>query len=103
LARTALADRIPADVLNEKLKGRQAIDWHEGLSAARPQLADEVSRLAEVAPAARALDVARLRRLVEDWPTDGWHRSEIIEPYRLALLRGVSSGHFLRRASGANS
>jgi asparagine synthase (glutamine-hydrolysing) len=103
LARRAFADRLPAEVLGAKQKGLQAIDWHEALTVSRPQIAEEVSRLAQIAPAARALDIARMSELVEDWPTGGWHRLEVVEPYRLALLRGISTGHFIRRAVGANA
>jgi asparagine synthase (glutamine-hydrolysing) len=77
-------------------------DWHERLTAARGEVAEEIERLAACAPAARALDLARLRRLVADWPSGGWERAEVSSPYRLALLRGLSAGHFLRRASGGN-
>ena len=42
LARAALADRLPAAVLDERRKGYQAADWSEGMGA-RP------------APASRAL------------------------------------------------
>jgi hypothetical protein len=38
-----------------------------------------------------------------DWPAQGWHHEDTIEQYRLALLRGISVGHFLRRASGGNA
>jgi asparagine synthase (glutamine-hydrolysing) len=103
LAKRALADRLPAEVLGASTKGLQAIDWHEGLTAARPQLAEEISRLEQIAPAGRALDLRRMRSLVENWPTEGWHRPEVIQAYRLALLRGISTGHFIRRASGANA
>jgi asparagine synthase (glutamine-hydrolysing) len=103
LARAALADRVPAEVLNEKRHGLQAVDWHEGLTAARPQLIDEISRLEQTAPAVRALDLKRMRQLAENWPTEGWERADTIQQYRLALLRGISVGHFLRRASGGNA
>jgi asparagine synthase (glutamine-hydrolysing) len=103
LAQRALADRLPMEVLGNKRKGLQAIDWHEGLTTARPQLAEEASRLEQIASAVRLLDVARMRKLIEDWPSDGWHRPQVVEAYRLALLRGISAGHFLRRASGANA
>ena len=43
-----------------------------------------------------------MHALVENWPTSGWERNDIIRRYRLALLRGISAGHFLRKASGAN-
>jgi len=100
LARAALLDRVHAEVLNERRRGIQAVDWHEGMTAARAQILEEITRLEQNGPAVRALDLSRMRRLAENWPTDGWHREDIIEQYRLALLRGISVGHFLRRASG---
>lgn len=103
LARAALADRVPDAVLNERRRGIQAIDWHEGLTAARSEALAEIARLEETAPAARALDLPRMRRLAENWPTGGWERQDTIDQYRLALLRGISVGHFLRRASGSNA
>ena len=102
LAKRALADRLPQAVLNEQKKGYQAVDWHEGLTAARSEIAAELDRLAACAPAAKTLDIERMRRLVENWPTSGWERDEVMQPYRLALLRGIAAGHFLRKASGAN-
>ena len=103
LLRTAMADRLPAAVLAERRKGLQAVDWHEGLSANRDRLPAELDRLAACAPATRALDLARMRRLVEDWPSGGWNRSEsVTRSYRFALLRGLAAGHFLRRVTGGN-
>lgn len=102
LARRALADRLPAAVLNERRKGHQAADWHEAASAARAEIAAELDRLAACPPATKTLDIARLKRLNENWPSGGWERPDVIQAYRLALLRGISAGHFLRRASGTN-
>jgi len=102
LARRALADRLPQSVLNERRKGYQAADWHEGLTAARRAIEAEVNRLAECGLAVQTLDVARLRAMIENWPTSGWERNDTRNSHRLALLRGVSAGHFLRRASGSN-
>ncbi|HLZ67506.1 MAG TPA: asparagine synthase-related protein [Aliidongia sp.] len=103
LLREAMADRLPAAVLAERRKGLQAVDWHEGLSAARDRLPGELDRLEACAPATRALDLARMRKLVEDWPSTGWNRSQrITTSYRLALLRGLSAGHFLSRVTGGN-
>jgi asparagine synthase (glutamine-hydrolysing) len=102
LARRALADRLSAAVLNERKRGYQAADWHEGVTAARPQLAAELDSLSACAPAAKTLDIEKMKRLVEHWPTSGWNSEGVIDHYRLALLRGISAGHFLRKASGAN-
>jgi asparagine synthase (glutamine-hydrolysing) len=102
LARRAFADRLPHALLSERRKGYQAADWYEGLSAARPQLDRELDSLDRIPEAAGLLDLARLRRLVEDWPEGGWHRDSVVEKYRLALLRGASAGTFIRKATGVN-
>jgi len=103
LARRALADRLPDIVLSERRKGLQAIDWHESMTASRDQIADEVARLAEVPAAATALNLPRMRQLVENWPTGNWNSRAVSTTYRLALLRGVANGHFLRKASRSNA
>jgi asparagine synthase (glutamine-hydrolysing) len=102
LAKRALADRMPKVVLNERKKGHQAADWHEGLTTARGEVAAELKRASVCGPAANLLDIERLKRLEENWPRSGWERDEVIRPYRLALLRGIAAGHFLRKASGSN-
>ena len=38
-----------------------------------------------------------------NWPSGGWERADTILSYRATLLRGISVGHFLRRASGSNA
>lgn len=103
LGRRALASRLPAAVLDAPRKGVQAVDWHEGLTAGRAGVREEVGRLGEVPAAAAALDLPRLGALVEDWPEEGWHRPEVVGRYRLALLRGVAAGHFLRKATRSNA
>jgi len=102
LAKRALADRLPHAVLNERRKGYQGIDWHENLTAARAEITAELDRLRACAPAVRVLDIAKMKRLVENWPASGWERPDVMQPYRLALARGIGMGHFLRKVAGAN-
>jgi asparagine synthase (glutamine-hydrolysing) len=102
LARRAFADRVAPAVFAARTRGYQGADWHESLCLGRAEIVEEVERLASCPPAAALLDIDRLRALVRTWPNWGWERDEIMVPYRLALLRAVSAGRFLRRASGAN-
>jgi asparagine synthase (glutamine-hydrolysing) len=102
LARTAFADRLPARIVHERLKGYQAADWHEGLVAARGELGEELARIEACAEAEATVDHAVMRGLAEALPEGGWHRPETTQRYRLALLRGVSAGHFIRKAAGSN-
>jgi asparagine synthase (glutamine-hydrolysing) len=102
LARRALADRLPKQVLNETRRGLQVADWHEDLTVARERVTGELDRLEACTAANSALDLPRLRHLTENWPSSGWERDEVIMPYRYALLRAISTGHFLRKVTGGN-
>ena len=102
LGRRALSDRLPPMVLAERRKGYQAADWHEGLTAARTSVREDVDGLARCGPASRVLDIEKMKALVDNWPAGGWDRDSVVSSYRYALLRGVAAGHFLRKASGAN-
>lgn len=102
LARRALADRLPKQVLQERRNGIVGVDWHEDLTPVRDQVAQELERIAACPAAATAIDLPRLDRLMEKWPSGDWHKEEVEYPYRFALLRAVSAGHFLRRATGGN-
>ncbi len=99
LARRALADRVPGEVLEEPRRGYQAADWHEGLTASRQAAAEEIDRLLSCGAAAEILDLAGLRALIDNWPSGGWERETVVQPYRVELLRAISVGHFLRKTS----
>jgi asparagine synthase (glutamine-hydrolysing) len=102
VARQALRDRLPPEVLAERRRGYQAADWHVGLAEGRSAAATELDQLAACESAARTLDVGRMKRLLDDLPTSGWEKPGQMRAYRLALLRGMAAGHFLRKASGSN-
>ena len=102
LAKRVLADRLPREVLYARHKGLQAVDWHEGLTDARPEVTAELERLTACAPAGQILDLDRLKKNAANWPTSGWETSDVVFAYRLAMLRGISAGHFLRKVSGGN-
>jgi asparagine synthase (glutamine-hydrolysing) len=102
LARDAFADRLPSQVLAEKRRGRQAADWREGMTAGRTQAAAEIDRFAPCAQAAATVDGARLRSLVDSWPNGVGHDGNVALIYREGLMRGIATGHFLRRAAEQN-
>lgn len=102
LARRALADRLPPNVLYERRRGYQSADWYEGLSAARLQVSQEADRISRSADANAVMDIARMLELVEDWPSTSWETEKTGDLYRGALLRGLSAGHFARKTAGSN-
>ena len=102
IARRAFSDRLPALVLNETRNGYQAADWHEGFRADWNNAKQELAAIARFPIAADMIDIDRMGRLLEDPALIKWGSAEVETSHRLALLRGLSAGHFLRRASGAN-
>ncbi|HLL30145.1 MAG TPA: hypothetical protein VK403_04030, partial [Allosphingosinicella sp.] len=68
----------------------------------RDELGGELGRIEACAEAGATLDPAMMRDLAEDMPAGGWHKPATTQKYRLALLRGVSAGHFIRKAAGSN-
>ncbi|MEA3003033.1 MAG: hypothetical protein QOH81_1821 [Sphingomonadales bacterium] len=95
LARAALGDRLPAAVLDERRKGYQAADWAEGMSGDLAGISALIDRIAADPVAAGIVDVDLLRALVRDWPEGGWSDPRVIARYRVALLTGLSAGHFI--------
>jgi asparagine synthase (glutamine-hydrolysing) len=103
LGRRALADRLPREILEERRKGYQAVDWHEALDGGRDALRSEIDRLEHVPQAARILDIDHMRARIDSWPEDGWNNPKSSNNYRLSLLRGGAIGHFIRKASRSNA
>jgi asparagine synthase (glutamine-hydrolysing) len=99
LARAALADRLPHKLLDEKSKGYQAADWHEGLTRHLAEVRDLIEQIGRNEIAASIVDVPKLRSLTERWPRRGWDDPVVMARYRVALLVGLSAGHFAIRAS----
>jgi asparagine synthase (glutamine-hydrolysing) len=102
LARHALADRLPKQVLKQTRYALQVADWHEDLTAARDQIVAELDHLEGCPAAAATLDLPRLRRWTTHWPSESWQQRDVFVHYRYALLDGIAVGHFLRRATGSN-
>jgi asparagine synthase (glutamine-hydrolysing) len=99
LARAALADRLPPQLLDEKRKGYQAADWHEGLTRHLGEVRDLIEQIGRHETAASIVDVPTLRALAANWPQRGWDDPVVMARYRVALLVGLSAGHFAMRAS----
>jgi asparagine synthase (glutamine-hydrolysing) len=98
LARAALADRVAPAVLDERRKGYQSADWHVGLTRDRLAIGRLLEAMAADDTASRLIDVERLRGLVRNWPGAGWGDPHTIGEYRIALLKGITAGHFILAA-----
>jgi len=93
---------LPERVLTNRLSGLQVADWYEKLERQRGEIARQIAGLSGSALASRMIDLARLERAVNNWPSGGWHRPEVFQEYNLALTRGVAGGQFLRWFESVN-
>jgi len=92
LARLALADRVPAEVIHGP-RGYQAADWFEQVD--RPSLCAEVERLRALPRRSGSIfDFDALLALAESWPEDGWEQASVVQSYRLGLLRAIAAANF---------
>jgi len=102
LIRRAMWGLLPTVVLTNRSSGLQAADWYEKLDHQRVEIAGQLAELSNSALACRVIDLLRLQRIVNDWPTGDWHRPEAFLEYNLALTRGIAGGRFLRWFESAN-
>ncbi len=95
LIRRAMQGRLPESTLRRTTRGLQSADWYLTVAAARPQLSAELTRIERSPLARRILDTARLRTLLDTWPSSGYHTSQVSDVWHLALTRGIAAGSFL--------
>lgn len=102
-ARRVLADRLPAEILDEQRRGVQGPTWFRTLEARRADIARDVERFEASPMARRLLDLPHMKRLLDEWPKDEKIAARRKPEYRHALTRGVHVGHFIRWVEGGNS
>ncbi len=95
LARRSMVGRLPASTLERTKRGRQSADWYMNTGEVRDRMSAEVERLQTSPLASRMLDLARMRSLIEDWPSSGFERLAVHRTHHIALTRGISVGRFL--------
>jgi asparagine synthase (glutamine-hydrolysing) len=108
VARGAMADRLPAEIVYRTRRGEQLPDWLDVMTEARDEIASELEALTSHPTSRRLMDTARLEALVRRWPDRAARADEaVVRDYRLALLRALLVSRYLRwfeaRAAAAAS
>ena len=102
-ARSVFADRLPREILDERLRGSNTPTWFRFLDARRHEIAADIERLESSPLARRLIDLPRLKRLMVQWPKDEQAAEQRSSEFRLALARGIHVGRFLRWVEGGNA
>jgi asparagine synthase (glutamine-hydrolysing) len=100
LIRRAMANELPAEVLNNRRRGLQAADWLESMRAARARIEEEFDTLEKSALARNAIDLGRMRRLVNQIQDVRSDQDRTFLDYRGVLDRGLSMGRFIAWVEG---
>ena len=96
LVRRAMKGRLPDATVNLYSKrGRQGADWYLPLGEALPELRTELIALEKSPVAKRVLDLPKLGRLLETWPSEGYETSRVNAMWNIAMSRGFNLGYFL--------
>jgi len=96
LARKALSDRVPQEVLNASARGYQSADWFENVDP------DEVRAMAEeiaASPTARELiDLERIHLAVAHWPSEKAQGFGQYQRLAIDLPNAIATGFFILEA-----
>ncbi len=103
LARFAFRDVLPPDVRDNPSKAEQNPEWFHNLSLRRARLHEQLAYIEESALARRALNIPRLKALLNRWPASAKEAQAAGPAYRSILVRGLHVGSFLRWIDTSNS
>ena len=101
-ARAVFADRLPAEILNERRRGVQDANWFRRLNVRRPTLAADIERLEASPTARRLIDLPRVKRLLAQWPADEHAAQKLDLRLVHAVIRAAHIGNFVRWVEGSN-
>ena len=95
LIRRAMQGRLPEATVRRTNRGLQAADWYLVMGEQRGRLAAELTRIEHSPMVRHLIDTARLRTLLENWPSSGYDDPKVNEVWHLALSRGIAAGSFV--------
>jgi asparagine synthase (glutamine-hydrolysing) len=102
-ARDVLADRLPREILDDPKRGTNGVTWFRRLNSRRQEVIDELDNIEASPLGRRLLDVARLKRIADQWPADENAAELRGQEFKVVLSRGVHIGRFIRWVEGENA
>jgi len=96
LALEALSDRLPSEVLGTTDRGYQAADWFEHIN--KVEILKMVEELEPSSTVAEMIDLKRIRRSIDQWPTNGFHKFKVHHPLGSDLPIAIATGYFILEA-----
>lgn len=104
LARRALADRVPASIVNERRIGLQHADWYGWMSRRRDWIHAEIDRIERSPLACSIIDTQHMRTILDAWPATPEEAGRFPTSHRLrkGLGEALRVGQFILTQEGRN-
>jgi asparagine synthase (glutamine-hydrolysing) len=96
LASRALADRLPAEVLDASRRGYQAADWFEKYDLR--EIEGMTEEIAGVPAAAELVDIPKIRETLSAWPGDNMESNDAYQRLAVDLPQALATGLFVVQA-----
>jgi asparagine synthase (glutamine-hydrolysing) len=93
LAKRALADRVPPEVLHLRKRGYQSADWFNQLD--RNAFAEMIEEIAPCHSVQELVDIPRLKQVIADWPKISEHRLSTYESLAVYVPLALCTGLFM--------
>jgi asparagine synthase (glutamine-hydrolysing) len=95
LIRRAMADKLPAEIINNRQRGLQAADWYERLLSSRERLLHELATWRKSDVLSSILDLELMTNLLIRMPADSHNAGKLMIEYRQLLEFGFMIGRFV--------
>ena len=103
LARELGKGLMPEALRTERRFGFQGADWHLRMTPKLAQIRSDIALAREIPELDDLLDLDRMERLVNDWPTSADFDPEAFQAFAYALPRAVATIRYVRFVKGVNA
>ncbi|MCA1653700.1 MAG: hypothetical protein LC656_05850 [Sphingomonadales bacterium] len=93
LAKEALSDRLPPEILHSPVRGYQSADWLDQLD--RDAIGAAIEEISANATVRGLIDTARLKRSLDNWPRPGENSLSAYDQYASHMLKTLAVGMFI--------
>jgi len=91
---------VPPQIAENRRRGLQHPEWFAHLTSMRSALPAQIERLRRSPAASRLIDIDRLERLVQDWPTSPAAAERRVLIYNALVLHAFNIGAFITWVEG---
>jgi asparagine synthase (glutamine-hydrolysing) len=96
LARRALRDRLPPEVLDATSRGYQAADWFEQFQVT--EIREMVEEISGNGTVRSLIDTDKMHRTLDEWPSSGFETMDAYQRLALDLPLAIGTGLFIINA-----